>query len=270
MRISVVDAFTDRPFAGNPAGVCRLESAADPAWMQAVAAEMKHSETAFVRPADDGDADFELRWFTPETEVDLCGHATLATAHVLFDEGVAAPVRFGTRSGVLTVDRDADGVIGMDFPAHPAQETQPVPGLAEALGAEVRWTGRSRFDVLAAVHDEQTVRRLAPDVDALTRVDARGIIVTAAADEAGTDFVSRFFAPRVGVPEDPVTGSAHCVLAPYWAWALGRADGHAMTGRQLSSRGGTVRTTMHGDRVRLAGRAVTVVDGQLDGGAAHG
>lgn len=271
MRILVVDAFTDRPFGGNPAGVCLLDRPVTDQWMQSVAAEMKHSETAFVEPVDGDEAarstpsvDYRLRWFTPAVEVDLCGHATLATAHVLFERGEAGPIRFSTRSGVLPVSRDPAGVVTMEFPALPP-EAAPLPdGLAEALGVTPRWTGRSRFDVLAEVADEAAVRALTPDLGALAAVEARGVIVTARADEGSPyDFVSRFFAPAVGVPEDPVTGSAHCVLGPYWAKVLGRPDGAALTGVQLSARGGTVRVTPRGDTLELAGRARTVLEGEL-------
>lgn len=264
----VVDAFTDRPFAGNPAGVCLLRDAADEGWMQAVAAEMKHSETAFVRPVDDPGADFELRWFTPVVEVALCGHATLAAAHALYSTGTAPagrPIRFRTlRSGVLTVARDEPGVLSMDFPACPPEPAEVPEGLAAALGVRVDAAGRNdQNDLLVEVADEKTVRGLAPDVPALAAVDARGVIVTAAAGEgADHDFVSRFIAPRVlpGDAEDPVTGSAHCALAPYWAERLGR---DALTGYQASPRGGYVRVAVRGGRVVLSGTAVTVLDGEL-------
>lgn len=271
MRILVVDAFTDRPFGGNPAGVCLLDRPVTDEWMQSVAAEMKHSETAFVEPVEGDEAaratpavDYRLRWFTPSVEVDLCGHATLATAHVLFERGEAGPIRFSTRSGVLTVHRDRAGTVVMEFPSLPPEAAPAPAGLAEALGATPTWTGRSKFDVLAEVADEATVRDLAPDFAALAAVDARGVIVTAPADDASpADFVSRFFAPSQGIPEDPVTGSAHCVLGPYWAGVLGRRDGKVMTGEQLSARGGTVQVTMRGDGLELAGRARTVLEGQL-------
>lgn len=266
MHIFVVDAFTDRPFAGNPAGVCLLDQDASDEWRSSVAREMKHSETAFVEAVEGDEADFRLRWFTPAGEVDLCGHATLATAHVLFGRGARGPLRFATRSGVLTVRGQTDGSIVMDFPSLPASEAD-VPGVAEALGVEASWIGRSRFDVLVEVAEADTVRDAVPDIAALGRVDARGFILTARADgSSDADFVSRFFAPREGVPEDPVTGSAHCVLAPYWAHALARSDGDTMTGVQLSRRGGTVQVSVNGGRVSLAGRAVTVLDGALSAG----
>jgi PhzF family phenazine biosynthesis protein len=259
MRIHVVDAFTGRPFAGNPAAVCVLSGPADPGWMQRVAAELNLSETAFPRPVD-GDADFELRWFTPAVEVALCGHATLATAHVLYETGAVPavrPIRFRTlRSGVLTVHRDG-GMLVMDFPACPPERIDPPEGLAEALGASPAWTGRNvQDDVLVLLDDPAAVRALTPDLAALARHDVRGICVTARED----DFVSRFFAPAVGVPEDPVTGSAHCMLGPFWAERLGRTD---LRGHQASARGGDVGVRVRGDRVLLLGEAVTMIEGTL-------
>ncbi|QXJ25423.1 PhzF family phenazine biosynthesis protein [Actinomadura graeca] len=268
MRMLVVDAFTDRPFTGNPAGVCLLTEPAEPAWMQRVAIEMMHSETAFVRPVEDAEADYELRWFTPVVEVALCGHATLASAHALYGTGTVAadrPIRFRTlHSGVLTVTRAADGTLSMDFPAGPAAPVDAPAGLAEALGVPVLWTGRNfQDDLLVEVADEASVLGLAPDLAGLARIDGRGVIVTAAAGPGrGHDFVSRFFAVRVlpGDGEDPVTGSAHCALAPFWAERLGRAE---LTGYQASARGGHVRVALRGGRVSLSGTAVTVLDGTL-------
>ncbi|MFF5257580.1 PhzF family phenazine biosynthesis protein [Actinomadura viridis] len=270
MRMLVVDAFTDRPFAGNPAGVCLLDAPADPAWMQRVAAEMRHSETAFLRPVREAEADFELRWFTPETEVALCGHATLAGAHALYETGAVPagrPIRFRTlRSGVLTVrPADEDGLLEMDFPASPVEPAAAPDGLEKALGAPVSWTGWTgrnvQPDLLAEVSGEDTVRGLAPDFAALGALGARAVIVTAPAEPGGAhDFVSRVFAPSVGIDEDPVTGSAHCALAPYWAARLGR---DTLTGFQASARGGRVRAELRGDRVALSGGAVTVLDGEL-------
>lgn len=254
-----VDAFTDRAFSGNPAAVCVLPGPRDEAWMQAVAREMNLSETAFLHPEANG---YRLRWFTPSVEVDLCGHATLASAHVLWEDGHLAPgdvARFHTRSGVLTARRDGEW-IEMEFPALPASPTDPPPELGRALGVEPRCVGRSRFDLLVELDDEATVRSLEPDLGLLRRIDARGVIVTARADGGEFDFVSRFFAPQVGVDEDPVTGSAHCVLGPYWQQRLGRDEFLAY---QASPRGGVVRVAVDGPRVRLAGRAVTVLRGQL-------
>ncbi|WP_169950395.1 PhzF family phenazine biosynthesis protein [Microbispora sp. H11081] len=259
MRIFTVDSFTDRPFRGNPAAVCLLDETVPDEWMQAVAAEMRHSETAFV--LSQGDGPCSLRWFTPEVEVALCGHATLATAHVLYSLGESGRLEFATKSGVLATDQEEGGLITMDFPANPATPCPPPEGLAEALGVTPLRTGRSRFDVLVEVGSAKEVRAADPDMARLTEVDARGVIVTAPGEGASADYVSRFFAPRVGVPEDPVTGSAHCVLAPYWSAALGR---DTLVGEQLSRRGGTVRTTLRGDRVELAGTAVTIWSGELE------
>jgi PhzF family phenazine biosynthesis protein len=263
MRIHVVDAFTDRPFAGNPAAVCVLAEPADAGWMQRIAMEMNLSETAFPRPIEaDPDADYELRWFTPKVEVALCGHATLGSAHVLYETGAVPadrPIRFRTlHSGVLTVRREG-GLLAMDFPACPPERAEAPEGLAEALGVVPSWTGRnSQTDVLAVVDDAAAVRSLTPDLTALAAIDARGICVTAAGDDH--DFVSRFFAPATGVPEDPVTGSAHCMLAPFWAERLGRTE---LRAHQASPRGGDVHVTVRGDRVILRGTAVTVLDGTL-------
>src|SRR5438552_3425446 len=213
LPIVQVDAFTDRPFAGNPAAVCLLPAAAETGWMQDVAREMNLSETAFLVAQGDG---FGLRWFTPTVEVDLCGHATLASAHVLWDDGHLAAetqVRFHTRSGLLTADRHGDW-IEMDFPATPAEPATAPAGLTTAIGVTPRFVGRSRFDYLLEVDGEEIVRGCKPDFGALARVDARGVIVTSRASASSYDFVSRFFAPRAGVNEDPVTGSAHCALAP--------------------------------------------------------
>lgn len=250
-----VDSFTDRPFRGNPAGVCLAATEVAEQWQQDLATEMNLSETAFLRPRE---GDWDLRWFTPVREVDLCGHATLASAHVLWETGrvaAADPIRFHTRSGVLTTRR-RDRWIEMDFPALPPEESEAPDGLAAALGASIRWVGRSRFDVLALLEDAAAVRKLAPDMGALARVDARGVMVTAAGDLEGVDFVSRFFAPRFGVPEDPVTGSAHCCLGPWWGDRLGKGQ---LVAHQVSPRGGEVRLELRGDRVGLLGQAVTVM-----------
>ncbi|MFE3199572.1 PhzF family phenazine biosynthesis protein [Embleya sp. NPDC059237] len=262
MRIYVVDAFTDRPFRGNPAGVCLPDAAHadDVAWMQSVAAELGYSETAFAVPATGDAADFGLRWFTPQTEVDLCGHATLATAHVLFGQGSApaSRIRFATRSGVLTASLDSAGVV-LDFPALPPREV-PIPTeLGLALGVEPILVAAGGDDLLVEVASAAAVRTVAPDLAMLATLPYRAVIVTAAG-EGRVDFVSRVFAPSVGVAEDPVTGSAHCVLGPYWA---PRLDRRRMTGGQLSARGGTVGVELVGDRVRLSGAAVTVLEGDL-------
>ena len=259
LRLVQVDAFTDRPFAGNPAAVCLLERAAEPAWMQNVAREMNLSETAFLSPRADG---YDLRWFTPAAEVDLCGHATLATAHVLWTEGLLAPeatARFHTRSGWLTADRRGDW-IELDFPVQTAAPQQAPPELLGALGVRPQFVGRNRTDYLIEVAGEAEVRGLTPDFGRLRTLPIRGVIVTSRASTAGVDFVSRFFAPGVGVDEDPVTGSAHCALAPHWTSRLSKID---LVGYQASPRGGTVRVRVAGDRVKLAGQAVTVLRGEL-------
>jgi len=258
-----VDAFTAEPFAGNPAAVCLLEDDADPGWMQRVAAEMNLSETAFLHP--DGTGRFGLRWFTPAVEVELCGHATLASAHVLWTEGLTGDgraLRFDTASGMLTARPGGDGTIWLDFPATPAEPVDPPAGLLEGLsGAAARWVGRGRFDYLVELEDEAAVRGLAPDVRRLEGLGPRGVIATAAGDgSGGHDFVSRYFAPAAGIDEDPVTGSAHCTLGPFWAERLGRTE---LTGFQASARGGLVQVRPSGDRVLLGGRAVTVLRGQL-------
>jgi PhzF family phenazine biosynthesis protein len=260
--IHVVDAFTDEPFTGNPAGVCLLDEPLPEPWMQAVAAEMRHAETAFLVPGVDA---WGLRWFTPVVEVDLCGHATVASAHVLWSLGRVAAERaiaFDTRSGRLGARRDGEWIV-LDLPADPPAPADPPPPLLAALGLDagrVRGVLRGRFDWLVEVDSAATLRALAPDLVVLRTVATRGTVVTAPGDAPGVDFVSRFFAPAAGVDEDPVTGSAHCSLGPYWARRLGRSD---LVGRQLSARGGTVRVRVGDDRTEVAGRAVTVLSGSL-------
>lgn len=258
IRCWQVDAFTSRPFGGNPAAVCWLEEPADAAWMQAVAAEMNLSETAFARRLPDG---LELRWFTPTVEVDLCGHATLATAHALWSSGVLAdePLRFHTRSGLLTCTRDGP-FIEMDFPATPAQPVEASQQLIDALGVKPILVGRSCFDYLAVFASAAELRALQPDFTRLGQIPVRGVIATAASDDPQFDFQSRFFAPAVGVDEDPVCGSAHCCLAPYWAERLGKLD---LSAFQASARGGHLRLRLRGERVFLGGQAVTVWQGEL-------
>jgi PhzF family phenazine biosynthesis protein len=263
LRITQVDSFTNRPFAGNPAGVCILPKAADPAWMLNIAREMNLAETAFLVRQKDG---YDLRWFTPTVEVDLCGHATLASAHVLWEDGHLKQneqARFHTKSGLLTADKN-DGWIELDFPATPAKPTSPPAGLIEALGAKPTFVGRSPFDVFVEVESESTVRTLAPNLSAIAEIQARGVIVTSRGDGKGKyDFVSRFFAPQSGVPEDPVTGSAHCALAPYWSAKLGKKE---LVAYQASPRGGELRLRLVGDRVKIGGQAVTVLRGELTAG----
>ena len=258
-RITVVDAFTAVPFAGNSAAVCILSAPRDDRWMQAVAREMNHAETAYLLPEDAG---WRLRWFTPAVEVDLCGHATLASAHVLWEEervDRTAVLRFHTRSGLLTAS-NGGGWITLDFPATPPVDAAAPPTLAPALGAAVISAWRTPFDWMVEVDSEATVRGLDPDLAALARLGGRGVIVTSKATSADYDFVSRFFAPAAGIAEDPVTGSAHCALGPLWAARLGRME---LTGCQASSRGGIVRVSLRGDRVLLSGQAVTTLRADL-------
>ena len=254
-----VDAFTDTPFSGNPAAVCILPEHRDKRWMQEVAREVNLSETAFLHPRDDG---FDLLWFTPSAEVDLCGHATLASAHALWEMGHLEPheqARFHTRSGLLTAQRKGTW-IELDFPAEPPEPVPAPPGLAEALGATVRYVGKNRFDYLVEVDSEDTVRSMRPDLQTLETIPSRGFIVTSVAASPEHDFVSRFFAPSVGINEDPVTGSAHCCLGPFWGDRLGKSE---MVGYQASERGGLVRVRLRGERVRLSGQAVTVMTGEI-------
>ncbi|MBE0636843.1 PhzF family phenazine biosynthesis protein [Candidatus Bipolaricaulota bacterium] len=256
-----VDAFTEKPFAGNPAGVCILEQPADEAWMQALAMEMNLSETAFVMRRDDGD--FDLRWFTPAVEVALCGHATLATSHILWETGILRSnevAHYHTQSGLLTA-RLVDNLVELDFPATPPVDCETPRGLLEALGLESAvYVGQPRFDYLVEVAFEDIVRALSPDFASLRSLAVRGVIVTAKANSDEFDIVSRFFAPGAGINEDPVTGSAHCALTPYWANKLGKTQLRAY---QASARGGILHCTLSGDRVRLAGNAITVLRGEL-------
>ena len=258
-RFSQIDAFTDRPFAGNPAAVCLLPAARDPGWMQQVALEMNLAETAFLVRRDGG---FDLRWFTPAAEVDLCGHATLASGHLLWEEGHLKPAQaavFHTRSGVLTAER-RDNLIWLNFPATPVAPAPMLPDLERGVGAPITCLGRTTFDYVVELESDAAVRALQPDLTALGRLPVRGVVVTARSDDGRHDFVSRFFAPRFGIPEDPVTGSAHCGLAPYWAARLGRNE---LAGYQASARGGTVLVRVDGERVHLGGQAVTVLRGEL-------
>ena len=260
-----IDAFTAEPFAGNPAAVCLLPQARDAGWMQQVAREMNLSETAFLHKLSataGGEAVFGLRWFTPAVEVDLCGHATLASAHALWQSKWIAPhdvARFDTKSGRLTAERRGDW-IELDFPATLEQSAEPPEGLADAIGASFLYVGKSRFDYLVEVGSEDVVRGLEPDFARLRTLPVRGVMVTSRASTAGFDFVSRFFAPGSGVDEDPVTGSAHCCLTPFWSKRLGKLE---MVARQVSERGGTVKVRLDGNRVKLGGQAVTVLRGEL-------
>lgn len=255
-----VDAFTDRAFAGNPAAVCLLTENRPDSWMQDVASEMNLAETAFITRADDG---FGLRWFTPTVEVDLCGHATLASAHALWETGtlgLGVPARFWTKSGLLTCKQN-EKWIEMDFPALSIEPAQPPVGLLDALGIQSVFVGRSRFDYLVEVETEREVLEAAPDIRWLKDVDTRGVILTSRSSTSGFDFISRFFAPAAGIDEDPATGSSHCCLAPYWGGKLGLKE---MSGFQASRRTGVVRVRNEGERVVLGGQAVTVLRGELD------
>jgi len=268
VRLRTVDSFTKTPFTGNPAAVLVLDEMPSDEWLAAVARETNLSDTGFVIRGEVPGADFRLRWFTPTREIDLCGHATLASAHCLLEDGFSGSIRFATRSGVLTVDRRADGSLAMDFPAWPATRFEARDAVAEALGVPVEWTGRTLNEafLLALLADESSVRDLSPDLAAVTRLDASvGLIPTAPADPGrGYDFVSRVFAPQAGIPEDPVTGSAHTVLAPYWSDRLGRAS---LVGLQASPRSGLVGVELNGDRVTITGQAITISDGILSSAA---
>lgn len=259
LKIFQVDAFTDKPFCGNPAAICILPQPRDEMWMQKVAREMNLSETAFLHREGDG---FSLRWFTPSVEVDLCGHATLASAHILWEVGLLArrqQARFYTRSGLLTAESKGDEV-ELNFPATPEESSTAPPELSEALGLIPKYVGRSKFDYLLEADSEEMVRKLSPDFALLRTLPVRGIMVTSSADSSEYDFVSRFFAPAVGVDEDPVTGSAHCCLGPFWSKKSGK---NSFVALQVSQRGGIVRVRVDGDRVYLGGKAVTVLKGEL-------
>ena len=259
--ITVVDAFTDRPFAGNPAAVCILKNPAGEAWMKNVAREMNLSETAFLHPLGEPGL-FALRWLTPSVEVDLCGHATLGAAHVLWEQGHLArghTARFSTRSGILSAQQN-EAEIELDFPALSTTEIEMPAGLENHLGARIVFVGSTKMDILVELENEDAVRGLKPNFAGLSQVPARGVIVTSRATTAGYDFVSRFFAPQSGIDEDPVTGSAHCALAVFWGDRLNQSE---MMGYQASSRGGHVRVRRERDRVKLGGRAVTTLRGEL-------
>jgi PhzF family phenazine biosynthesis protein len=259
LTIIQVDAFTDKKFAGNPAAVCLLAEPRDDEWMQDVAREMNLSETAYLYRQDDG---FNLRWFTPTVEVALCGHATLASAHVLWELGqleLAEEARFFTQSGLLTAKR-LGSWIELDFPAKREEQAAAPAGLERALGVRASYVGRNAFDYLVEVESEEILRGLQPDFTSLKSLNVRGVIVTSLSDSPEYDFISRFFAPGSGVDEDPVTGSAHCCLGPFWSIRLQKKE---LTAYQASKRGGVVRVRVEGDRVQLGGQAVTVMRGEL-------
>lgn len=254
-----IDAFTNQPFTGNPAAVCLLPEPRDEVWMQQVAREMNLSETAFLTRQADG---FVLRWFTPAVEVDLCGHATLASAHMLWEDGHLPPesvARFHTRSGLLTARRN-EAWIELDFPANPATAATAPPDLVRALGVTAVSTNKNQFDYLVEVEHEAAVRSLRPDIGLLATLPVQGVIVTSHCTTPEYDFVSRYFAPAAGIDEDPVTGAAHCCLTPFWSERLGKSE---MVAYQASVRGGVVRVRLQGNRVALGGQAVTVLRGEL-------
>jgi len=259
LTIYQVDSFTDKPFSGNPAAVCITDELRDDSWMQNVAREMNLSETAFLHRQVEG---YSLRWFTPAVEVELCGHATLASAHILWEIGLLKSTEqalFHTLSGPLMANQQAEW-IEMNFPATQEEEASAPAGLVEALGVKAKYIGKNKFDYLVEVESEAVVRAIKPDIGLLQDVAARGVIVTSLADSGEYDFVSRFFAPNAGVNEDPVTGSAHCCLSPFWSGRLGKDE---LVGYQASARGGVVKVRYAGDRVILGGQAVTVMRGEL-------
>ena len=257
LPLFIVDAFTSCPFQGNPAAVCLLQEKMEEQWMQKVAREMNLSETAFLLQKG---KIYSLRWFTPAVEVDLCGHATLASAHVLWEENILGEeALFDTRSGRLKARLSGDW-IELDFPARPEKQISPPEELADALGTKLVYVGRSLEDYLVEVESERVLREIKPDFESLSRIDTRGIIVTSRSESPDFDFVSRFFAPACGINEDPVTGSAHSTLGPFWGGRLGKKE---LTGYQASARGGLVKVRLGGERIYIGGRAVTVVRGRL-------
>ncbi len=263
MKIYQVDAFTEKPFSGNPAGVCVLNEKLDEKIMQNIAREINLSETAFlVKSNEEYDLRYDLRWFTPEGEIDLCGHATLASAHILWEKGFLKndqEARFSTKSGLLTAIMN-NGWIELNFPALPEEKTEPPAGLLESLGIEATYVGKNIFDYLIEVESEETVRTMKPDFVKLSKVPARGVIVTARSRTGEYDFVSRFFAPEIGIWEDPVTGSSHCCLGPYWQKRLNKDEFIAY---QASERGGVQKVKVAGERVLISGKAVMVLEGEL-------
>lgn len=257
MKIFQVDAFTEKPFRGNPAAVCILPSNPSVEWMQDVASEMNLAESAFLVPMNDG---YNMRWFTPNSEVDLCGHATLASAHILWEKGYVQKdqeAKFYTKSGLLTAKFNK-GYIQLNFPATPEEEAVAPEGLIDALNINPVYIGKNVFDYLVEVESEEIVKNIAPDFTKLMRIPMRGVIVTARAKEY--DFVSRFFAPEIGVFEDPVTGSSHCCLGVYWKKKLGKSKFHAY---QASKRGGALKVEVINERVLISGKAVTIMEGTL-------
>lgn len=259
MNVFQVDAFTDKPFCGNPAAVCILSKPADEHWMQQLAQEMNLSETAFIHPYKDG---YKLRWFTPTVEVDLCGHATLAAAHILWEANYLSPneiARFHTKSGLLTARKNREQWIELDFPSLPVEKTDLPETVLTALPVTPLFTGTNQMDYLIEVASEGEVMSLKPNFRLLAEVPIRGVMVTSRSEDNAYDFISRFFAPASGVNEDPVTGSAHCALTPYWGAKL---EKEKMTAFQASYRGGILKVRMNDDRVIMAGKAITVLKGE--------
>ncbi|KKO54429.1 PhzF family phenazine biosynthesis protein [Paenibacillus sp. DMB20] len=260
MKIYVADAFTDQPYHGNPARVCIMQAAKPDSWMQHIAAEMNLSETAFL--LEQGDS-YRLRWFTPKAEVDLCGHATLASAHILWEKGLTneAEIRFTTKSGLLTASKQKDGWICLNFPLEPESPCIPPQALIDGLGTDYVYIGKNRMDYLVELESEEMVRNLTPDFNLWKSVEARGVIVTSKSGREGVDFVSRCFYPAVGVNEDPVTGSAHCCLGPYWQKRMNRNE---LTAKQISARTGTLKLKVNPERIDIMGQAVTTLSGTLE------
>lgn len=258
VAIYTVDAFTNQAFKGNPAGVCMTPGAVSEEWMQNVAAEMNLAETAFLHKVD---GSYSLRWFTPEVEVDLCGHATLASAHILWTEGYddAPELRFMTKSGMLSASREGDW-IHLDFPLERDNVCEPPEFLVEALGVPFKYAGRNRLDYIVEVENEDVVKSLRPNKELLKLLEGRGVIVTGRANDQAIDFVSRCFFPGIGIDEDPVTGSAHCCLGPYWQTRLNKNELSAL---QVSKRGGVLKLKLEGERIRISGQAVTTLKGYL-------
>lgn len=260
LPIYVIDAFTGKPFGGNPAAVCLLDAPRPDEWLQGVAGEMNHTATAYLLPQDDG---YKVRWFTATAELALCGHGTLASAHLLWETGrvpASQPIRFYSPGGLLTARRAGETIV-LDFPATPITENSTPDGLLEALdGVQSRFTGQNQFDYLVEVESEAAVRGLQPDLAALKRLPVRGVIVTSRATAPNYDFVSRFFAPSVGINEDSATGSAHTTLGPYWQTRLGK---NSFVAYQASARGGRLSVTVEGERVFIGGEAVTIWRGEL-------
>ena len=259
IKIFQVDAFTSEPFKGNPAAVCILEKEMTDSWMTGVAANMNLSETAFIIATEEKNK-YKLRWFTPKVEVDLCGHATLATAHVLYENNYVPSleaISFETKSGILKTHKN-ENYIQLDFPETPVTDTEIPKGIEEALGAKIIYSGKSIFDYFFLLEDEELLINLKPNFSELVKFDKRGIIVTAGSKKY--DFVSRFFAPQSGIDEDPVTGSAHCALYPYWSKKLNKKD---LVAYQVSKRGGLLKLSSEGSRILISGEAVTILEGIL-------